>query len=253
MLRLFQEKYLKSFFYPLLIVLLICNVMFIPYSCKKDEIKLVPSPIYDSIMDVDSNYYKIVKIGNQWWMAENLSVKSYNDGTPIRNAASDEFWKDSIGGYCSYKNDVNSPGLLYNWFAVNDNRKIAPAGWHIATEDDWQALELSLGMTQTDIEKIGWRGTDQGSKLKLEGKKGWLTEVENWPTNESGFSALAGSCRKQNGIWGEPGLKLTGFWWTSTATENGKAFYRYLDYKSTKVFRHQDYKNCGLSVRCVKD
>ena len=253
MLPLLQKKYYQSALQHIAILVVVYFLLQIPLSCKKDSMNKPLIPLFDSIMDVDSNYYKIVKIGEQWWMAENLEVESYNDGTPIRNATSDEFWKDTLAGYCLYKNDVTAPGLLYNWYAVNSSKKIAPAGWHIATEQDWQKLEIFLGMSYKDILKNGWRGSTEGSKLKVYGRKGWLTEVENWPTNESGFSALAGSCRKQNGIWGEPGLTITGFWWTATEENSSKAYYRYLDCKSTKVFRHQDYKNCGLSVRCVKD
>jgi uncharacterized protein (TIGR02145 family) len=253
MLPFFQKLYHQKVLQHATVLIAVYFLLQIPLSCKKETITTPLLPVFDSIMDVDSNYYRIVKIGEQWWMAENLEVKSYNDGSPIRNAASDDFWKDTLPGYCLYKNDESAPGLLYNWYAVNSSKRIAPAGWHIATEEDWQKLETYLGMPQYDLARVGWRGTLEGSKLKIDGKKGWLTEVENWPTNESGFTALAGSCRKQNGVWGEPGLTQTGFWWTATEENTGKAFYRYLDYKNTKVFRHQDYKNCGLSVRCVKD
>ena len=253
MLLVFQKKHLFNLIKPLTLLLLIFLLLQIPMSCKKDAISKPIIPQFDSILDVDSNYYTVVKIGDQWWMAENLEVRSFNDGTPIRNASSDEFWMDTVAGYCIYKNDFNAPGLLYNWYAVNSSKRIAPAGWHIATELDWQKLELYLGVSEQEVVKIGWRGIEEGSKLKMYGRKGWLTEVEQWPTNESGFSALAGSCRRQNGIWGEPGLTLTGFWWTATDANTSQAYYRYLDYKSTQIFRGQDDKNCGFSIRCVKD
>jgi uncharacterized protein (TIGR02145 family) len=253
MTRLIKVKLLKSFPFNLICLLILTFIIQIPFACKKENKVSIVLPQFDSIMDVDSNYYTTVKIGEQWWMAENLNVKSYNDGSPIRLAESDEFWKDSIGGYCVYKNDATAPGLLYNWYAVSDVRKIAPKGWHVATDSEWKALELFLGMKENDLNSVGWRGTIEASKIKIYGTEGWLTEVEHWPTNESGFSALAGSCRKQNGIWGEPGIKLTGFWWTETDYKEGKAFYRYLDCKSSQIFRHYDYKNCGYSVRCVKD
>jgi uncharacterized protein (TIGR02145 family) len=223
------------------------------FSCKKEVVEQIVIPQFDSVADIEKHYYKTIKIGDQWWMAENLQVKLYNDGSPIRNAESELMWKEQAGAYCIYKNDITAPGLLYNWFAVNDARKLAPIGWHIATEDDWQKMESYLGMNNEELRKTGWRGTNQGIKLKAYGRSAWLTEVENWPTNESGFSALAGSCRRQNGIWGAPGLFQTGFWWTATDHKEGKAFYRYLDSKSNQVFRDYDYKNSGFSVRCVKD
>jgi uncharacterized protein (TIGR02145 family) len=253
MKNLFQKKHFLDCLHNSFIVVLFVLVLQIPVGCKKEKAFEIAIPIFDSIVDVENNSYKIVKIGNQWWMAENLKVKSFSDGTLIRNAESDMNWKEELAGFSLYRNDVNSPGLLYNWFAVNDVRKIAPAGWHVATESDWQNLETFLGMNNEVLEKMGWRGTKEGSKLKVFGREGWSTEVENWPTNESGFSALAGGCRKQNGIWGDPGLFQAGFWWTASDYKEGKAYYRHLDYKKSQIFRHYDYKNCGMSVRCVKD
>lgn len=243
----------KNFRYLIFNLFYLSLSVVILQACKKEKIASIERPQFDSIADIENNYYKVVKIGNQWWMTENLKVKLFNDGTPIRNAESDLTWKEAIPGYCVYRNDINAPGLLYNWFAVNDARQIAPKGWHVATESDWQVLEKYLGMPGVEIYKIGWRGTSEGSKLKAEGKEGWLTEVDYWPTNESKFSALAGSCRKQDGTWGDPGLFQTGFWWTASDFKEGKAYYRYLDYKSNQIFRHYDYKNCGFSVRCVKN
>jgi len=252
-INLLSKNNCKHFIFNLFYLLLFVGILQLPFGCKKEEVKTIEIPQYDSIVDVENNHYKVVKIGNQWWMTENLKVKSFNDGTPMRNAESDIMWKAAESAFCIYRNDLNAPGLLYNWFAVNDTRQIAPKGWHVATESDWQILETYLGMPSTAISKIGWRGANEGSKLKAEGKKGWLTETDFWPTNESRFSALAGSCRKQDAVWGDPGLFQTGFWWTATDHKEGKAYYRYLDCKSNQIFRHYDYKNCGYSVRCVKN
>jgi uncharacterized protein (TIGR02145 family) len=222
-------------------------------SCSKAPNLQLSLPSYDSIVDIDNNSYKVVKIGNQWWMAENLRVRTYNDGTPITNATSDDLWKSSTGAFCLYKSDERSPGLLYNWFAVTDSRRIAPQGWHVATEADWQQLEKYLGMSDAELNTIGWRGNYVANKLKAHGKTNWLADEEFWPTNESGFNAKAGSCRKQDGRWGEPGLSQTGFWWTASSANSKEAYYRYMDYRNNHVFRHSDFYQCGYSVRCVKD
>ncbi len=222
-------------------------------TCKKSPEIEINFPQFDSITDIENNSYKIVKIGNQWWMAENLRVKTYNDGTPITNASSEELWKSSAGAYCLYKGDERAPGLLYNWYAVTDSRRIAPIGWHVATEADWQQLEKYLGISDTELNAIGWRGNYVANKLKAHGKTNWLADAEFWPNNASGFNAKAGACRKHDGRWGEPGLSQTGFWWTATSANSNEAYYRYLDYRNNHVFRHSDLYQCGLSVRCVKD
>lgn len=222
-------------------------------SCKKDIERINPDFTRDSIMDVDSNYYHIVKIGQDWWMMENLKTTKYRDGSAIYLAQGDQDWLKDSAGYCIYKHDKKSPGLLYNWMAVNDERKLAPEGWHVATEEDWKHLEITLGMEFSDLQKSGWRGNDEGGKLKKEDRKAWLVEPETWATNSSGFSALAGGARLFNAKWADPGLFKAGFWWTGTKANSTKAFYRHLDYKTNKIFRDSVSFISGYSVRCVKD
>ncbi len=91
-------------------------------------------------MDVDGNVYKTVKIGNQWWMAENLKISHYRNGDEIPNVTDDEEWFNlTSGAYCNYKNDTANVALygkLYNWYSVVDNRILAPEGWHVPTDED---------------------------------------------------------------------------------------------------------------------
>ena len=244
-------KFHKLWFQKVFFILSLYAFLF---SCKKDEVEpIITFPQYDSVADIEKHYYKTVKIGNQWWMAENLQVKSFNDGSPIYDGQADTNWVKKLPMYCVYRENEIAPGLLYNWNAVTDAKGIAPAGWHVASEADWQTLESYIGMSATEIQKFGWRGTQEGSKIKAEGKTGWATDIENWPSNASGFQAYAGSCRLFNAQWGEPGLYATGFWWAATQYNDEKAYYRYLDYKNTQIFRYYDNKGYGFSVRCVKD
>ena len=222
-------------------------------SCKKDEEKEI---IHETgtVVDVDGNTYRTVKIGDKWWMAENLMVKSYNDGTPLEQAQNNTDWIDSVPLFCQYNNNTAAPGLLYNWYAVVSSNKIAPAGWHIPTDAEWKQLEQVLGMDAASASNAGWRGSDVGLKLKIQGGQGWTSYQDLWPTNESGFTALAGSCRLPDGTYGNPGLFATGFWWTSTNDSiNNEAWFRYLDYKNAGVYRSHTYKGYGFSIRCVKD
>ena len=218
-----------------------------------------PAPAQETstVTDVEGNTYKTVKIGDQWWMTENLKVKKYSDGTPLPVVSDSANWAQlAVGAYCVYENgntQTAAPGLLYNWFAVHDAADLAPAGWHIPTDGEWKTLEHFLGMENPETDKSGWRGSTEGDKLKIEAPAGWSPYHDVWATNESGFTALAGSCRLPNAEFGQPGLFSTGFWWTSSEAPGTDAWYRYLDYKNSNVFRSHGSKNYGFSVRCVKD
>jgi uncharacterized protein (TIGR02145 family) len=221
--------------------------------CEETE---EPTPALETgtVTDVSGNEYKTVKIGNQWWMAENLRVKTFRNGNLIPEKDTDQEWANAIEGWCLYPTtNLVPPGLLYNYYTVTSSNGLAPAGWHIPTDDDWKQLEKHLGMSEAEANKLSWRGTTEGDALKPAGPEGW-SEYENvWGSNSSGFTALAGSCRLPDGRPGEPGLKFTGFWWTASEHSTEDAYYRYLDYKNSNIFRSHTFKNYGFSVRCVKD
>jgi len=219
--------------------------------CKDDEEKAKPSPEFSTMTDIDGNVYKTVKIGNKWWMAENLKVTSFRDGTAIPVANSESSWVLAQSAYCVYDNSSTAPGLLYNWQAVTDLGGLAPDGWRIPTDEDWKELERHLGLSGSTSDKTGWRGTDEGEKMKLEGNTGWSFFENIWSTNESGFSAEAGSCRMYTGVFGSPGLTYNGFWWSASEYNQDEAWYRHLDYKERGVFRFHGQKKYGFSVRCV--
>jgi uncharacterized protein (TIGR02145 family) len=205
---------------------------------------------YGTVTDVDGNIYKTVKIGNQWWMAENLKVTSYNDGSKINEILStqnDSIWKNlDSSALCKIDDRY---GLLYNWNAVSDVRKIAPKGWHIPSDEEWKILESSVGMTQIEADKTSWRGIDQAEKLLIKSSEGWTNSVI-FGTNSFSFTALPSGCRLFNGLI--QNNSDAAFWWTSTQKEN-KAYYRNLDGQHKQIFRYFTYKNYGFSVRCVKD
>ncbi len=205
----------------------------------------------DTMTDTDGNIYKIVKIGSQWWMAENLKVTHYRNGDPIPNVADNREWADlSTGAYCAYNNDDNyikSYGLLYNWFAVSDSRYIAPAGWHVPTDEEWKQLEMYLGMSQSDAEALSWRGSNEGSKLKA--ISGWNSNGNG--SNESGFTALPGGYRDRHGTFSSVGL-LASFWSATQFNSNG-AWCRSQSYIHSGISRDYFSIRRGFSVRLVKD
>lgn len=201
-----------------------------------------------SVKDIDGNVYKTVKIGNQVWMAENLKVIHYRNGDAIPNRTDDDEWDSSTGGYSSYDNDETNFGIyggLYNWFAVNDSRKIAPEGWHVPTDAEWQELVEYLGGNML-----------AGGKMKstgiIEGGDGlWRGSNEN-DSNESGFSALPGGYRYSHGVF--DGIGSNAYFWSGTESRGGNAWHRYLYYGKTNVYRDDsDWRQAGYSVRCVAD
>lgn len=232
------------------VLLAISILLLLNTGCKKET---VTNPETGTVTDNEGNVYKTIKIGTQVWMAENLKTTTYNDGTPVQLIDGDTaLWrKDTTGAYC-----VGAYGMLYNWYAINaTSHQITPSGWHIPTDAEWKTLEQYIGMSADDADKINWRGTHEGEKLKMTGVDNWILHDNVWATNESGFSALAGNCRLFNGKGGEPiGSGYMGFWWSiSENTGNNQAWYRYLDYKNANVFRFYGPKTYGFSVRCIKD
>jgi len=211
------------------------------------QFKTLHEIVYDSVTDINGNVYKTVTIGTQVWMAENLRVSKYNDGTPIPNVSDAVEWNniENTGAYCWYNNDsakYEKPyGKLYNWFTVGTG-KLCPAGWHVPSDDEWQTLVDQLG------------GVDiAGGKLKEAGTTHWKSP-NTAATNEVGFTALPGGFRKVDGTYllvGEIGL-----WWTTKEHETNPgawAYYRIMWSTDATAGPRYDFKTEGFSIRCVKN
>ncbi|MEI7501319.1 MAG: fibrobacter succinogenes major paralogous domain-containing protein [Bacteroidota bacterium] len=202
---------------------------------------LVPTPTV--VKDIDGNSYKSVKIGKQEWLVENLKTTRYQNGDAIP-VVSDEFkWKNlTTGAYCNYENDTGyykRYGRLYNWYALNDSRKICPKGWHVPTDADWDKLTSFLGGEIV-----------AGGKMK-ESKAAYWDIPNIGATNESGFTALPGGYRSIKGEFNSLGSYT--FFWSSTGYSSDMAWCRYLQNGNDQVERIENYKRFGFSVRCIKD
>ncbi|MDD3876054.1 MAG: FISUMP domain-containing protein [Bacteroidales bacterium] len=193
--------------------------MFVMTSCKKDEEE--EGPKCESFTDArDNQTYTAVKIGSQCWMAKNLNVAV------------------STGSWCYDGNNTNCAnyGRLYSWTAAGS---ACPTGWKLPSDADWISLEKSIGMADAHTSVVGWeRGTDEGTKLKVNGS--------------SGFNAqLAGKKDPGNGPYGD--LSTYGYFWTSTTGSlETKAWRRTLWSTEARIFRGDFPKDYGFSVRCVK-
>jgi uncharacterized protein (TIGR02145 family) len=195
-----------------------------------------------SVTDTDGNVYHTVTIGTQVWMAENLKTTKYNDGSPIPLVTASATWASlTTPGYCWYNDSStygNTYGALYNWYAVNAG-KLAPTGWHVPTDSEWEVLGNYLGGDNV-----------AGGPLKEAGTTHW-SFPNTGATNTSGFSALPGGCRSYDGPFNYIGF--SGYWWSSTAYGATNAWYRHMYYSNANVFRFYDSYTSGFSVRCVKD
>lgn len=188
-----------------------------------------------------------VKIGESTWMVKNLNVATFNNGDTIFEAKSKEQWiaygTARKAAWSHYNNDLGEGaqfGKLYNWFAVNDPRGLAPKGWHIPTDVEWGLLVLTLGGDKK-----------AGSALKY--TYGWMDTKDSTGNgnNSSGFEALAGGLRNGLGAFGYKGQG--GGWWSATAIDTSKSWYRFILYASPMVYKDGYGNRNGLAVRCVKD
>ncbi|MFZ1730855.1 MAG: FISUMP domain-containing protein [Bacteroidota bacterium] len=197
-----------------------------------------------------------VTIGTQIWMGANLSVTKYLNGDDIPEVTDPTVWGSlTTGAWCYYNNDASTEplyGRLYNWYAVNDGRGLAPTGWHVASDNDYKALSIYLGMSQAEADMSGgYFGTTEGSKLKEMGTSLWQWAYAS-ATNSSGFTALPGGIRKVGAIFDFVGSYAG--WWTSTDdVSGGAAWYRGVHYASSQILRMAIGKERGMSVRCVQN
>ena len=201
----------------------------------------------NTVTDIEGNSYKFVKIGTQFWMAENLKTAKYNDGTVIPNITDNAQWSGlTTGAWCYYDNNVANNakyGKLYNWYAVskttNGNKNVCPTGWHVPTDAEWNVLTDYLG------------GVDvAGGKLKEAGAINWKSPNTD-ATNTSLFTGLPGGGRNYDGYYFFIGHY--GGWWSSSESDTSLAWSRLLDYSSGYVDRDNGNMEDGFSVRCLRD
>jgi uncharacterized protein (TIGR02145 family) len=209
-------------------------------SCEKDNGENNPS---NTVTDIEGNIYHTVTIGLQVWMVENLRTTRYNDGTPIPVVPDNLYWSRlTTGAYSDYDNTPDSSkiyGKLYNWYAVNDARKLAPVGWHVPSDEEWGILLTYLGGESV-----------AGGKLKETGTDHWESPNVG-ATNEYGFTALPGGRRDFSGTFNF--IRHNGYFWSSTEWNTPSAYYKFMFYNGSHVAWLAYHKTQGLSVRCIRD
>lgn len=239
----YTEKRIKIFSLFILIAITI--------SCAEDSVtKKAAVNLLDSIkhtantvVDIDGNIYRTVKIGEQIWMQENLKVTHFRNGDSIPNIKNDSLWGSaSTGAFCDYNNDTSIStdyGRLYNWYAVSDTRNICPTGWHVATRAEWDELIMTLG------------GTNNAGDILKKNRK-------NSVVPDSMFLALYGGGRSYDGTFYN--FNFSAYFWNSDTSsaagcsfDDGCANECTINADGSYVIESATAKKRGMSVRCVKD
>jgi uncharacterized protein (TIGR02145 family) len=175
------------------------------------------------------------------WTSKNLDVDKFRNGDIIPEAKTDEEWElagiNGTPAWCYYDNDLDNGlkyGKLYNWFAVNDPRGLAPVGYHIPNDREWSELENLLGK-------------EAGKKLKS--KYGWEDSVNG--TDLIGFNAIPGGYRHFDGSFTR--IRDTAGFWSATESSITRILCHFLNLDISNVSRFTLYKSSGASVRCIRD
>ena len=203
-----------------------------------NQLSFTTDPI--SIVDIDGNVYKVVRIGTQLFMAENLKTTTYQDGSAIPNVTDNNSWISLYSGaYSWYGNSISYKdqyGALYNWYAVNTN-KLCPTGWRVPNDGDWTFLTTYLGGASV-----------AGDKMK--NTSGW--DYSGNGSNSSGFSGLPGGVRgTSTGAFSYIGSQ--GLWWSSTeSTFFASGRYLSLLNTDTNAYQSSNTKQAGFSIRCTR-
>jgi uncharacterized protein (TIGR02145 family) len=215
-----------------------------------------------------------VTVEKQVWMTQNLNVDKFRNGDPIPQAKTDEDWEkagtDGKPAWCYYDNDPKNGikyGKLYNWYAVNDSRGLAPAGWHIPTDAEWTILSDYLGGEDAAGTKMkstsGWEnygckkcdgGSSEYKKICSACKGTQSNSSEPFSgngTNSSGFSGLPGGSCVSIGNYFNVGYY--GYWWSASEDGTNDAYGRKLYYDGDNLGRGSSAKVGGFSVRCLRD
>jgi uncharacterized protein (TIGR02145 family) len=187
-----------------------------------------------------SSGFPVIKIGSQVWTSKNLDVATYRNGDVIPQVQDQNAWANlRTGAWCYYDNDASNGtkyGKLYNWYAVNDPRGLAPKGFHIPSDAEWTVLTDYLGGTAA-----------AGTKMKS--SFGWDSNGNG--TNSSGFAGFPGGFRSSSGTFYDVGRG--GSWWSATERDSYYAWYRNLFCSYGSVFSYSYYKQDAFSVRCLGD
>ena len=188
-----------------------------------------------SILRYHNRQYKIIRVSDQQWMADNLATDTYRNGNKIPLITDYKIWTGLYTPGCGYYNNDSTMllkyGMVYNWYAV-ETGKLCPYGWRVATNDDWLYLEKLLG-----------------GHLRAGGK---MKSISGWKGNhvsadDIGLNALPGGYRLNEDF----SEGFAAIWWSSTPVDNQWVWGRRLDYDVSELLNTLNDRQNGFSVRCI--
>lgn len=217
------------------------GLLFIFISCNTQQNEDKATLESDEKSEIESE--SSIQIGEQIWMADNLAVRHYQNRDSIEFAETaadlERFGNAEVGAWMYPNGDstlVTEYGLLYNWFAVMDERGIAQEGWHVPSDNDWQQLAEHLGVDSA------------GTQLKV--SDGW--KDGGGGNNSSGFAAVPAGFRHWDGTY--EGLGIYGSWWTTTVLEDDRYYvwFRGVGHDYDHLYRDRTSKYLGMSLRMIQ-
>lgn len=219
-----------------------------------------------SITDQDGNSYDYLTYGDQFWTVENAEMVTYRDGTPIPEVTDNAEWGNlTTGAWSYYDNDPTKP-RLYNWYAVKGihdaaslsdaslRKEFAPEGWHVPSDAEWTTLEEYLIANGYNYDQ-----TTTGNKIAkaMASTTGWNSSTTTGAVgndqslnNDSEFNMVPEGLRNTGSFYNEGNLAI---FWSSTETNTDYAWNRYLFNNYSYLYRTDNYKPNGFSVRFVRD
>ena len=217
-----------------------------------------------TVTDQDGNSYDYITYGTQIWTVENAEMVTYRDGTPIPQVTDNTEWQNLTTGAWSYYNNDPTKPRLYNWYAVmgihdtdpnTPNKEFAPEGWHVPTDAEWTTLENYL-----ITNGYNYDGTTTGNKIgkAMASTTGWNTStntgaIGNYQSlnNNSEFNAIPEGYRFNYGSFDYEGYNA--IFWSSTENNSVNAWNRNLYSNNSNLYRLNNNKQNGFSVRFVRD
>jgi uncharacterized protein (TIGR02145 family) len=233
------KKGSRTLFFPS--VILAAFLMLVSGCIKKDDNYVFFYPEPSTVKDIDGNIYHLIYVKGQTWMTENLKTTRYHNGDAIANVKDGQIWETlKSGAYCNYNNDTAMSrvyGRLYNWHAVS-TRNLCPYAFHVPYDFEWQTLIDTLGGISV-----------AGGILKEAGNSHW--QDNTGATNYYGFTARPGGSLDSAGTFRNLGLR--GNWWSGTEYLSTGAWLRTINNDDAGIFRSEQNKTAGYSVRCIRD
>lgn len=198
------------------------------------------NPADVTVTDIEGNHYNTIRICDQTWLKSNLNVSHYRNGDQIPQVQDPAQWANlTTGAWCYYENNSANGtvyGKLYNWYAINDPRGLAPEGWHVPSDEEWTTLTTCLG-------------GESLAGVKMKATTGWISNPE--ATNSSGFTGLPGGFRLSDATFGD--IDHYGTWWSSTQYDGTNAWRRSINDVNGNVHRSYNPNRNGMAVRCIKN